>query len=504
MKKTLLAALLAGLAVQGFAQGFLDIQRYSVTRQGGTARSMGMGGAIGAVGNDYSASSVNPAALAQIRTSQVMGSVGLNFTGNTSNYLSADTKDSRFNFSLPNMGVVFSTVLSDLGKERKEGLVNYSFAFGYNRINDFNRNMTAEGENNQSSYLDFLAEEAGRYIDFATASQSFYPFYPEELALAAGAVIYDQQTNAYYANLPNVVNMRQNYRWQQSGRQADWNLSWAGNFSHRLYVGAGVAVPGLRFNSTETITEKSVDANVNPDRSFILTNNTYTSGTGFNAKLGMVFRAADWFRIGAAYQTPTTYRLNDQFSYSFVARNFPQGNFQYRSGETLQSEAAEYKYSFTTPGRATLSAAFVHKKIATLSVDYEYVDYKQAQTSTADLSFINRLVQQNMQATSNIRIGGEYNYYDYRIRAGYALYASPFKKVILDQIKEGNLALRVYSLGFGYQDPNSPIFFDMAFVYERYDDYYTPYTLETTNRPYYSAFNKVNSFRCLFTLGTKF
>ena len=261
MKKPLVIALFMGFTVTSFAQEFLDLKRYSVTRQGGTARSMGMGGAIGATGIDFSVSSVNPSGLAQIRTSQAMGTIGLNFTNNNANYIDKDVKDNRFNFSIPNMGVVFSTIMTTLGKDRTTGLVNHSFAFGFNRTNDFNRNLTVDANNNNSSYLDYLAEQANKYVNWNDiTANGLSPYYPEELALAANAIVHTSN-NTFQANLPSNVNMRQNYRVQHTGRQTDWNVSWAGNFSHVVYVGAGIGIPAIRFNSTQTIIEKAQDGN---------------------------------------------------------------------------------------------------------------------------------------------------------------------------------------------------------------------------------------------------
>eukprot|EP01036_Dinobryon_divergens_P054134 gene54134-72351_t len=134
-----------------------------------------------------------------------------------------------------------------------------------------------------------------------------------------------------------------------------------------------------------------------------------------------------------------------------------------------------------------------------LAFDYETVNYKEAQSPTSELIFVNNLVNSNFQSASNIRVGGEYNYLDYRFRAGYALYASPFNDAILSAVNNDNLALQVYSVGFGYQEPDGKLFFDAAVTYERFDDYYTPYLLETTNRPYFTSANKIGITRLLFT-----
>lgn len=504
MKKILIAALLTGFALQGYAQDFLDLKRYSTIRQFGTARSMGMGGAVGATGIDFSVSLINPASLAQLRTNQIQGTVGLNFTNNQANYMNNNVLDNRFNFSIPNIGIVLSEVLMERGKEKKKGLVSYSVGFGFNRVNDFSRNLTIDANNPNSSYLDYLAEQANKYVDWNSTANNFVPFYPEELALAANAIVYTSG-NVFQANLPPTATMHQNYRYQQSGRQADWNLSWAGNFSHRVYFGVGIGVPGLRFNSTETITENSVGASPNPAVSFEHSKLVSTSGTGFNAKVGLNFRPADWFRFGVAYHTPTTYSLTDQYSYTFLSRNFQNGQFVYNSGELLSSEQANFRYKFTTPGKTVFSAAFIFKKVAMLAVDYEYVNYQQAQTPTTDLIFINTLVRNNLQAATNIRVGGEYNYLDYRFRAGFATYASPYNRNILEQVKKGITALNVYSIGAGYQASGSPMFFDVALMFETYHDTYTPYRLEEPNhRSYETSLNTVNTTRIMFTVGSKF
>jgi hypothetical protein len=438
-----------------------------------------------------------------MRTSTAMATLGLNFTNNNANYINQDIRENRFNFSVNNMGVTLSTIMYHLGKEKKKGLINHTFSFGFNRVNDFNRNITLDANNNQSSYLDFLAEDANEFIDWGAVQQDgIDPFFPEELALTANAIVFDN--GAFVPNLPDSVNMRQLYAYNYKGRQMDWNISWAANISHVLYIGAGIGIPAIRYTSSETIIEKGFDEIRQEDKSFEHNRELSTSGNGFNAKLGAVLRASDWFRVGLAYHTPTAYVLTDQFSYNFSSRGYANGNFPYRDGEIIQSEIGENDYTLTTPGKLVVSAAFLIKKEAMISFDYESVNYRSARMSGQDLSFINPLVKENLRTADNFRFGFEYNYYDYRFRAGYAMYASPFNETILNSLLEGNLALRVYSAGFGYQVPDSDVYFDAALVYERYDDFLTPYSLEPNTRDYYTSFNKVNSTRLVFTLGTRF
>lgn len=504
MRKIVLIVLLLGVVCPLTAQEFNDVLRYSNIRQGGTARSMGMGGAIGATGVDFSVSAINPASLAQMRTSTAMATVGLNFTNNNSNYLNQDIRENRFNFSINNMGVTLSTIMYNLGKEKKKGLINHTFSFGFNRVNDFNRNISIDANNSESSYLDFLAEEANEFLDPALIQNGFEPFFQEELALAANAIVYDQNNDNYLPNLPSTINMRQLYNYNYRGRQTDWNISWAANISHLLYIGAGIGIPAIRYTATETIIEEGFDEVEQVQKSFELGRELSTSGNGLNAKIGAVLRPNNWLRVGFAYHTPTRYNLTDQFSQNIVSRGYTNGNFVYAQGELIQSEIGENTYTLTIPGRLILSGAFIVKKQAIISIDYENVNYRNARMEGDGLNFINPLIRQNLRTADNLRVGVEYNYFEYRFRAGYGIYASPYNEAILNNLLEGNLALRVYSAGFGYQVPDSDVYFDAAITYERFDDFLTPYTLETTPRDFYTSFNQVNSTRLIFTVGTRF
>ena len=67
-----------------FAQGIDDVVRYSQTNTGGTALSLGMGGATGAVGADFSNAASNPAGLGLFRQSEFAATPSIfNFSGHT-------------------------------------------------------------------------------------------------------------------------------------------------------------------------------------------------------------------------------------------------------------------------------------------------------------------------------------------------------------------------------------------------------------------------------------
>lgn len=65
------------------AQGEVDALRFSREDLYGTARSMAMGGAFGALGGDLTGVNINPAGIAVYRSSEVVGTVNLSIEGSS-------------------------------------------------------------------------------------------------------------------------------------------------------------------------------------------------------------------------------------------------------------------------------------------------------------------------------------------------------------------------------------------------------------------------------------
>ena len=83
-----------------------DALRYSQTTFGGTARSMGVGGAFGALGGDFSVASSNPAGLGIYQKSEVVFTPSLFVSNTETAYLGETKTDGRSNFNFNNLGIV--------------------------------------------------------------------------------------------------------------------------------------------------------------------------------------------------------------------------------------------------------------------------------------------------------------------------------------------------------------------------------------------------------------
>ena len=124
------------LSINAFSQNEVDALRYSQNFNGGTARYVGMGGALGAVGGDLSTTYNNPAGLGVYRSSQFTFTPNLVFNSTSSAYIDRTSNDFRTNFNVNNIGFVSSMVK----KDNNSGLVAVNWGFSYNRTNNYHFN----------------------------------------------------------------------------------------------------------------------------------------------------------------------------------------------------------------------------------------------------------------------------------------------------------------------------------------------------------------------------
>ena len=120
MKRTGLVLILTAMQSWLFSQNADDAILYSWTPMGGTALSMAMGGATGAIGGDFTSASIHPAGLGLYRQSEWGISAGLAVASvnpidcNCSNCLAYLTKG-----SIGATGVDAGTTPPELNKEEK-------------------------------------------------------------------------------------------------------------------------------------------------------------------------------------------------------------------------------------------------------------------------------------------------------------------------------------------------------------------------------------------------
>jgi hypothetical protein len=491
-------------AGRAFAQDETDALRYSQLQFGGSARTLGIGGANVALGADYGSVSSNPAGLGLYQKSEVQLTPGFGVGSGDGQMLNPGTNgrgtpmsplsQSANNFNLSG-GAVFS------GRRNRQNAESDwkggAFAIGFTRVADFNAG---------SNYQDNLSD--GRSL--------FQRLREPRTALVGtnnGSLV-DQSQNSYYnldgiafgAYLTDTTSRRVNGQRQYSlltqnrngqigqgeritntGSMTQFDLAYGGSYRDKLYIGLGLGIVSSNFRQRRDFTETEADP-LTPINNYTLRDEVQTDGTGFNARLGLIYRFSDAVRLGASVQTPTWMRLTDTYSSGIVA-NFDATPGFAASQTDASTGTNQYAYKIRTPFRANGGVAVTIGKYGFLTGDVEYVGYQQARLDSdpnntlgdnASFASTNAYINQSFDKAVNLRFGAEGRIDIFRVRVGYANYGSPYNKNSVNT-SFTNLARNYYTAGLGVR--TGSFFVDLAGVYSRYNTYYSPYLLDDFNEP---------------------
>jgi hypothetical protein len=456
MKKIYLIALTLS-ASYTMAQNADDALRYSQQQVFGTARNTAMGGSFGALGGDISSASINPAGLGVYRSSEVNGTLGLFATNHSASFNGFRRDDQKMNIAMGNIGLVGNTMLND--NPNAGGWVSTTFAFGYNRTNNFHSNTLITGENFSSSLLDVFVAQAN-------ARPNNLDLFGSELAYDANLIFIADSVNnqpVFTSDIPGGgQGIIQNRTINTTGGMGETFFSFAGNYDDKLYLGATIAYTSVRFNYTSNHREETMD------NEFLASYNYYedfsTRGGGFNLKFGFLFRPIDWIRLGASVHTPTFLSLTDNFSTSIDSR-FQSAHSHF--DRSVDSQIGNFSYSLTTPMRATGSVGFVILKSGLINIDYEAIDYSSARFSsrrTGNFGMTqNEQIRGSLASTGNLRIGAEWRLDPFAIRAGYGRMGNPYKT----EVNRGGS--NNFSLGFGIREKE--YYLDFAYMLSQVRDH---------------------------------
>ena len=172
MRKAIFTALVSLTVATAGAQTMYDGLTFSQNNYYGTARSIGMGNAMTAVGGDLGSIGINPAGSAVAGYSQFTITPNLTMSAMNASYSAypIDNVDKFSNeqgkrltrFSLPNFGATFNWNTGN-----RSGLKSITYGIVVNGTNNFTSKMLAGGQNDKTSYLGAMAVGAdGFHLDF--------------------------------------------------------------------------------------------------------------------------------------------------------------------------------------------------------------------------------------------------------------------------------------------------------------------------------------------------
>jgi hypothetical protein len=490
MKKLLLMlAIIATTAIGLRAQTVGDALRFGYYEVYGTARNVGVGGSISALGTDFSAIGINPAGLALYRKSEVMLSPSLLITDTESALLAGSDRplstDSRTNFNISNAGFVFA------GRPRGSKWKSSNFALGVNRIANFNQQFFYEGSS-EGSIVDRFQEQANSFDDLD-------PF-ESELAFNAGALLCCDADNLYRSDVelapPGAEIARQEVVTTR-GSINELVFGFAGNYDDQISIGATIGVPFVTYTAERIYQEE--DAGEGPDGDIPFFDElTYrydltTTGVGLNLKLGFIYRLNQMVRFGLAAHTPSIFWLDDSFraemEYQFTEENITN------VGEE-QSPDGLFEYQLRTPWRLIGSTGFVLGKRGFITGEFEWVDYGNLQFDLDEFADtqreVNRAINEDLGSAFNVRLGGEFAIERFRLRGGFGLMQSP--------LEDDDTINYSYSFGAGLRERS--FYLDFAYRINQINETYIPY--ETAEAAVQLVDNDVQNDQFLLTLGFRF
>ena len=487
MKRTI-CVVLCFITTIGWTQTEEDALRYSLTEFGGTARYNSVCGAFGALGADLTVLSTNPAGMARFKNSEFTITGGLVLAGAKSTFNGTASTDGKENFNLGNIGVVG---VSKATEDTPTPWRSVQFGFAYNRLANFNNRFNVNGEHNNS-----LSYELAN-LGANTIPNQLEIYNPFDAYIAYEAFLIDpDSTGSNYTTQMYVNQIEMDQTTTTSGSMGESVLALSGNYADRVYIGASLGFPRIRYERERVHIENSLIDSTDL-RSFSYTENNRTTGSGMNLKLGIIAVPVEWLRLGLAYHTRSSLTLRDYWS-SQVSTSFSNGD-QFLVNSPVPGS---HVYKLKTPRRIMASAAIVVAKSGMISVDVERVSYTNASLNLHPFSgdsynytAENATIQTNYRAVNNIRIGGEYRISKpWMLRAGYALYQNPYDITVV-ATQEPRIS---YSGGFGYRTKD--FYADVAYKVTKWtEDYYMYNPALVSNAALEHSVGQL-----LFTIGTKF
>ena len=486
MKKYLFLAALSLAMLPAAAQDTYENARLLGSDLNGTARYVGMGGALDALGADISLTGTNPAGIGLFRRNTVSASFGIVNQDDVHKF----DKVGKTNLSFDQIGFVYSS------QTARNSFLN--FAFNYHKSRNFNQilsiaNQNMVRHNGQGASLGKLAygkstlgnvNKGGYYIiddgkqadgyqngsgkiRANTFTQWDYLYTNGVLWDAVNDPAPDDPISSPYYDPNNIYFWNTffeasdyNFDRAHSGWIADYDFTLSGNINNRVFLGITVGVHSVNYKGYSEYQEFLVDRMGQGIGNVVLADERKITGTGADIKVGAIVRPFEDspFRFGVSIQTPTWYDLKSENTSVMInatdyAASHPTfitwGYDEYYSGET-------YEFKYYTPWKFGLSLGHTIDDYLALGAGFEYTDYSTADNRVNDGydsygnpdsysdNVMNNHTEHTLKGVSTFRLGAEFKPDpSLAVRLGYN-YLSPMYE------KNGVRDTRLNSMGNWY------------------------------------------------------
>jgi hypothetical protein len=488
----MLLLFVSGLRAQSYVESALLFSR---TTPGGSARIQAMSGTQVSLGGDYSSALSNPAGLGMYNRSEITFTPAFSTYKTEASYLGNTDVESKSVLNIPGFSFVFQIPMD------KGGFVSSGFGLTFSRVNDFNRSIRYHGTNDDTSIIDYFIDDAFG----APTSQFDGPKYNTPTGLAYYNYLIGPQSlldpdlpnDEYFTDVATIPDQAEEIETSRATNQ--WTFAYGANYKDVLFLGASIGVTSLRYEAAKYYSEDFDDPYLN---FLTLDESLNIKGSGVNITLGTIIRPVKFVQVGLSFSSPTFYTLAEEYQASM---NTSWKDFDYYgTGEEILGEESAATdlvtsdYLLTTPLKFSLGLTFI-SKFGFISGDVEFVNPSNAKYSseTPGISFggENDGIRNAYQSVVNYRLGGEFRYEIFRIRAGYGMQGNAYNENFnLDN------SIKSFSGGVGIRLEH--FYADFAFIQYSGNTSYQPYTFFNGSGPVVDLDNKTTTG--LLTLGFTF
>lgn len=467
----------------------------------GTARYVGMGGAMEALGADISTIGSNPAGIGLFRHSNVSLSAGLLMQSDGKEF----SNGKKTNLSFDQIGGVYTT------RTGQKSFLN--FGFNYHKSKNFDYILNAAGslngssQNKQSYIKGILANEnsggffvgkdkKGQNVGYVEApslnnpspnvastwSQIDYLYWNSLIPSSAGVFNYEKATG-YTLDRAHT------------GYIGNYDFAVSGNLNDRVYLGLTFGMKDVNYKGYSEYRE-----NLNNAGGVLVRDERKVTGSGFDITAGVIVRpvAESPFRIGAYVKSPTWYDLTTSNTTGLVYAQGTKNKESYISNSYDFKMWTPWKFGFslghTIGNNIALGATYEYENYANINsrvnnggyYDYYYDQYYESSIPDKNM---NAHTKEVLKGVSTLKLGIEYKpVSNVALRMGYNYVGAKYAS---DRQKDPGLAsfgtayssttdytnwgeINRFTLGVGYQVKKFNI--DLAYQYSAQKGSFAPFS----------------------------
>lgn len=462
----------------------------------GTARYVGMGGAMEALGADISTIGSNPAGIGLFRHSNVSLSAGLLMQSDGKEF----SNGKKTNLSFDQIGGVYTT------RTGQKSFLN--FGFNYHKSKNFDYILNAAGSlngssQNKQSYIkgalgnqndggfNVGKNKDGQNIGYVDAKSSDVAYTWSQIDYLYWNSLIPGSTGTYNYEKATGYTLDRAH----TGYIGNYDFAVSGNLNDRVYLGLTFGMKDINYKGYSEYRE-----NFNNAGGVLVRDERKVTGSGFDITAGVIVRpvAESPFRIGAYVKSPTWYDLTTSNATGLVYAQGTTNKESYISNSYDFKMWTPWKFGFslghTIGNNIALGATYEYENYANINsrvnnggyYDYYYDQYYESSIPDKNM---NAHTKEVLKGVSTLKLGVEYKpVSNVALRAGYNYVSAMY---VNDAQKDPGLAslgtsyssttdytnwgeINRFTLGVGYQVKKFNI--DLAYQYSAQKGSFAPFS----------------------------